>query len=434
MGQPIPVPSSQTGLRALKAIWKDRHPLAALQVFHDEMGDIFRINLPGFKPIVLVGPEAARFVLVQERAELCWRNERDPVTKLLGHGLLVEDGVVHDELRRVISPSLHRKVLAGYLQIMLDSCDQITAKWEPGVTLDMLIEMRKIALLILNRSLFSQNFTPELESLWNSVIKLIRYISPGIWMLWVNAPRPGYQRAIHQMDDYLFDIIQLRRLQIADNPYQEEDLLSALIAANLNERIIRDQLLTMLIAGHDTSTANLAWTLYLLGKNPEIVSQLQHEIDLQLGDHNPTVDIADSLRDLGNVIKESLRLYPPIHLGSRVANKDLEYRGFNIPAGERVIYSIYLTQRHKGYWDDPHSFNPDRFKIRSKPEPYSYLAFGGGPRNCIGAAFGQLETRIVLARLLQKFHFRMIDDNVRPYMGATLEPKPGVMMTVTRRK
>lgn len=430
---PIPTPTPQTGLRALRAMLAARHPLAAMQVFHHEIGDVFRIQLPGFTPVVLVGPDAARFVLVQGRHDLRWRNERDPVTDLLRHGVLVEDGEPHDHLRRLMNPALHRRMIEGYTRLMLDAADEITNTWAANSAPDMLVEMRKIALLILTRSLFRCDFSPELRNLWSAVLGVIAYISPGLWMLWPGAPRPQYRRAVQRMDEYLYRIIRLRRQTASLSA--DQDLLSALIADGLGDDLIRDQLLTMLIAGHDTSTALLAWSLYLLGAYPDAQHRAQHEVDQTIppGCHEKAVEANAGLNYLGAVIDEALRLYPPIHLGSRVAAVDLDYAGYRLPAGERVIYSIYLTQRHPAYWEQPDDFIPERH-LEKRPAPYTWLAFGGGPRNCIGSAFGQWETKLVLSRLLQRFELRLVENHVHPHMGATLEPRPGVRMAVTYRK
>ena len=446
---------------------QERHPLAALQVFHDDLGDVFRINLPGFTPVVMVGPQAARFVLVQGRDELRWRNEADPVVSLLRHGVLVEDGPVHDELRHALNPSLHKRMLAGYAGEMWQSAAQVTAGWPSGGVVDMLVEMRKIALLILLRSLYQVDFTPQLQPLWESILGCIRYISPGLWMVWRGAPRPGYARYLRQMDAYLYQVIAERRRLIeqagpgADAPL---DMLGLLIVSGMEDGLIRDQLLTMLIAGHDTVTALMSWALYLLGSHPEALWRATQEARLCLDDHSPpSFEQLDQLAYLGRVVKESLRLYPPIHLGSRLAASDLDYQGMTIPAGERVIYSIYLTQRHKAYWPAPHRFDPDRHlpgmgqppggrtspgentspeekappgesAAGGKAPPYAFLAFGGGPRNCIGAAFGQVEAKVVLAHILQRFDLQLVEPHVTPHMGATLEPHPGVKMRVDVRR
>jgi cytochrome P450 len=433
MPTPIPTPSAQTGLRALKAMLGERHPLAAMQVFHDELGDVFRVNLPGFRPLVMVGPEAARFVLIEGRKGFRWRNEADPVTRMLRHGVLVEDGPEHDRLRRIMTPALHRHMLDGYVDAMRCRTDQVTDGWPDGGVVDMLVEMRKAALLILMDALYRVDFTPELDRLWNAILESIRYISPGLWMMWSRMPRPGYRRALGQMDEYLYRIIDQRRAVPDKGKGESRDLLGLLIDAGLDDDLIRVQLLTMLIAGHDTGTALMAWTLYLLGTQPETLSRARDEVETVLGSEPPAPERLGHLEFLGRVIKEALRLYPPIHLGSRLAATDLDYNGYHIPGGERVIYSIYLTQRHEAYWPDPHRFDPDRHAPGARQVPFSWLGFGGGPRNCIGAGFGLTEAKVVLARLLQDFDLTLVEPHVHPHMGATLEPRPGVRVRVHRR-
>ena len=431
--QPVPTPGARTSMHALNAMLKGRNPLAALQVFQDETGDIFQIKLPGFSPIVLVGPDAAHFVLVDSRDELRWRNDDDPITRLLRHGLLVEDGALHDQVRRLISPALHKRMLSDYLDIMRQSTEQVLSTWKQDDVIDMLVEMRKVTLLILTRTLFRTDFHQEMDNLWASVLDITRYISPGFWLFWRDAPRPGYQRSIGQMDEYLYRIIHLRRLELERSPDSRDDLLSILVTSNLTDDLIRDQLLTMLIAGHDTSTALLAWTLYLLGEHPEDMKFLQDEVS-SLSVNTPSmINQLNDLRYLDQVIRESLRLYPPAHMGSRLALRDLNFNGYLIPKDQRVIYSIYLTQRHKDYWEHPHDFMPHRHNKRTSQTPYAWLAFGGGPRNCIGAAFGLLEAKVVLAHILQRFELQLVSKNVRPYMGATLEPHPGVYMKIKAR-
>lgn len=402
-----------------------------MQVFHRETGDVFRLSLPGFNPVVLVGPEACHFVLVNARDQLLWRMEGDPITNLLIHGVLVEDGESHERIRRSLNPALHKQMLAGYTESMLRRTDQVTAAWSDDQPLDMLVEMRKIALLILMDTLFNVDYMPEIERLWNAVLNLIGYISPGVWLVWKDAPRRGYHQARAQMDEYLLRIIRLRR----DAGAKNSDMLSVLIQAEMPDTLIRDQLMTMLIAGHDTSTAMLSWALYLLAKHPESAASVHQEIDAVLGGEMPTAASTLQLPYLNRVIDETLRLYPPIHLGSRITASDLEFNGYALPAGTRVLYSIYLTHRHPDYWQNPDDFDPERFAPQHKASrpPYTYLPFGGGPRNCIGMAFAQVETRVVLARLLQQFKLIQRGGHVHLHMGATLEPRPGVLIQPLRR-
>jgi len=204
--------------------------------------------------------------------------------------------------------------------------------------------------------------------------------------------------------------------------HRPPDLLQQLIEAGLSDGVIRDQMLTMLIAGHDTSTALLAWTFALLGQHPDIHARLVQEVDTQ-----------EKSALLDQVIKESLRLYPPIHIGNRHVASELEFSEGTIPSGERVFYSIYLTHRDPKIWENADEFCPDRHTHGRKTPPFSYVPFGGGPRACLGAAFGQEEARIVLARLLQTHQFEFSNHKIHPHMGATLEPRPGVRMKVIKR-
>ncbi len=433
----LPQPDNKVALRSLQAMLRERTVLAGIEVFAESLGDIFQLSLPGFNAVMLLGPEAARFVLVSGRDDLRWRTESDPVTRLLRQGVLVVDGEEHDVLRRAMNPALHKNMLEGYSETMIRCTDAILNTWEGRDQVDMLVEMRRIALLILTETLFGVDFQPDLDRLWKAILKTLKYISPGLWLVWKRAPRLGYGAALRQVDDYLHRIIRARRADTADR----HDLLSHLVrTSGLSDAVIRDQLLTMLIAGHDTSTALLSWALYLLGQHPDAYQQAQSEVDSVLGGQIPGMAHLADLRYLDRLIDETMRLYPPIHLGSRVAARDLEFQGYTIPKDTRVMYSIYLTHRMRAHWADPRAFNPDRFlptSNRTPYTPYTFLPFGGGPRNCIGAAFAQVEAKIVLARVLQRYALRPQPGakgaRVRPFMGATLEPRPGVWMTLQRR-
>jgi cytochrome P450 len=189
----------------------------------------------------------------------------------------------------------------------------------------------------------------------------------------------------------------------------------------------------MLIAGHDTSAALLSWALYVLSSRPDIQAKTQAEIDTALGESPPDYARVGQLRYLEQVINETLRLYPPIHLGSRIAACDLEFQGYRIPAGRRVLYSIYLTHRDPRYWRSPADFIPERFAPEQARQPYTFLPVGGGARNCIGMAFAQVEAKIVLARILQQYGLEFAGHHVHLHMGAILEPRPDVRVKVQKR-
>ena len=418
----------QAGIQALTGLIRERSLLGPLRVMYQRVGRVFKIPLRAFHPYVVAGARANRQVLVSERGRVRWRNS-DPVTDVLRRGVLVTDGTEHDAYRGLMESHLHPAALPGFTGIMISQTDRVTSAWQDGQTVDMLIEGRKIALLIVMQTLFGVDAWDDLPRIWTPILKTIQHISPGAWILWRRIPRPGFRKHLSDLDDYLYGIIRSRRGTAA-----RHDLLQHLIDAGLDDDRIRDQMLTLLIAGHDTSTALLAWTFYLLGTNPDIHTRLVHELNEALGSNPPGSTMGWQPHILDYVLKESLRLYPPIHIGNRMVVEDMEFDGTRVPAGERLFYSVYLTHRDPEYWEDPEAFHPERFAGGRKTPPFAYVPFGGGPRACIGAAFGQAEGRLVLARLLQTHDFEFVNSNIHAHMGATLEPRPGVLMRVTKRR
>ena len=283
----------------------------------------------------------------------------------------------------------------------------------------MLVEGRKIALLIIMNALFSVDAWDDLPTIWTPILKAIEYISPGPWIFWRKIPRPGFRKHLKQLDEYLYRIIRDRRAAPA-----KHDLLQHLMDAGLDDDRIRDQMLTMLIAGHDTSTALLAWTFVLLGQHPDIHSRLVHEIDTM--DKSPLLD---------QVIKESLRLYPPIHIGNRIVAEELDFDGNKIPSGERMFYSIYLTHRDPAVWENADQFCPERFSHGRKTPPFAYVPFGGGPVFVYRIRIRSSRSEIGDHAIVKEFFFRVLNANqIRAHMGATLEPRPGVLMKVYKRQ
>lgn len=408
----------------MRALIKEKSALGPLKVMAQHIGRFFQIPLPGFRPYVVFGPEAVRKILVTERDKVLWRNT-DPVTDLLDRGVLVVDGEEHNHYRKLMEPPLHPARLPDYTQMMISQTDRVTSQWQDGEVVDMLVESRKIALLIIMQTLFSKDVWNDLQKIWKPILKAIEYISPGAWIIWRNMPRFGFRKPLRELDEYLFGIIEERRKnkEVWKAESGKSDLLQHLIDAGLTDKVIRDQMLTMMIAGHDTSTALLAWIFALLGQHPEILEQVVGE-----------VNTSSKSQILDHVIKESLRLYPPIHIGNRRIAEEMDFNGNKIPKDERLFYSIYLTHRDPEIWENAEDFCPERFAHGRKTPPMSYIPFGGGPRACIGAAFGQAEARIVMTRLLQTFSFELLNaNNIHAHMGATLEPRPGVMMKVKRR-
>jgi cytochrome P450 len=423
----------EVGRQALRALLRGENLLGALQVMHASLGDIFELPMPGFRSVVLVGPEAARFLMVQAAGDLSWRIERDPVVRLLRHGLLVEDGAGHDISRNAMTPALHRRRLPGYVDDIVRSVDDVTSSWRAGQTLNLPVELRKVALLSLTRTLFGVDIAPDLQAVWKPILASLRYISPGAWIIWPGVPRLGFTGPLCRLDKYLFDLIAAVRA--APRPADGSDnLITLLIDAGLSDDLVRDQLLTMLIAGHDTSTAMLTWALVQLAQHPDILDRARGEVDTQLQGAPPGWVHIPQLRYIDSIVKETLRLNPPIHTANRLAIRDIVFNGHRIEAGTRVLFSIYLTHRHPSWWPEPERFLPERFAPGGPGQAaFTYVPFGGGDRICIGAAFAQLEAKLILARLLQQFEFKLLNPPRRARMGATLDPSPDPRMVVGPR-
>ena len=203
-------------------------------------------------------------MLVSEHSKVRWHNA-DPVADLLRRGVLVTDGREHDHYRVLMEPSFHPAALPDYSAMMIAQTDRVASEWQDGQIVDMLVEGRKIALLIVLKALFGADAWDDLPRIWTPILKTIQYISPGAWIFWRRMPRPGFKKDLLALDSYLYGIIRSRRASASQG-----DLLQHLVDAGLDDDRIRDQMLTMLIAGHDTSTALLAWTFYLLGTNADI--------------------------------------------------------------------------------------------------------------------------------------------------------------------
>src|SRR5512140_2212695 len=195
--------TAETGRAALAALIQEGSPLGPLKVLARQFGRFFRIPIPGFRPFVVFGPEANRKVLVTERSKVLWRNS-DPVTDLLRQGVLVTDGQEHDRYRELMEAPLQPSQLPGYTRMMIEQADRVTSTWKDGETIDLLVESRKIALLIIMQALFSKDVWNDLPRLWTPILKAIQYISPGMWIVWRRMPRPGFRKHLKMLDEYLF--------------------------------------------------------------------------------------------------------------------------------------------------------------------------------------------------------------------------------------
>jgi len=416
--------------RALGILLRQRSLLEALEPLRAEMGDVFLLSGPGLQAAVIAGADPAREALVTLRHAFSSRLASDPIARWLRGGMLVADGAAHDTARRMAEPFFRADFLRSRAGSMLRCVDRAITAWPDGAVVELSAAMRRLALEILLETLF--DLPAEVaEWLWDPLQAARAYIAPGLWLLWPGLPRPGYAGPLRQLEERVRAIIRQRRSEGGS-----DDLLSAWVRApHMGEEEVRDQMMTMLIAGHDTVGAWLAWTLAWMAWHPEIQALARQEVDEQLHGNPPDPIALGRLPFLQAVGYEALRLFPPIPVLNRRALIPLTIGGVPIPPGMRVMISIYTIHRHPGLWEDPGRFDPARFMRRDGEDGkgFRYLPFGGGPRFCIGAPLAKLEGFLVMARMLQRVIWEPVPPAPRPRLRATLDPWPGVWVRIRRR-
>ena len=396
--------------------------LPVLERIRREVGDVLVLPLPRQPAVLVADPATIQHVLEEHPDAFAWRLPQDPVTQLFRRGVLVTDGVEHARLRGVLEPSNRPSHFLPRCAELWRDCDRILDGWRPGRPHRILSEMRRVALLAFERVYFSHDLWPELADLETALQDALRYLGPGWWLLRGHAPPPP--RSVRLLDRRFLALARGRRAAAAP----PDDLLTHLVSAFPDDDLVRDQLFTMWIAGHDTSTSLLTWSLHLLATHPRVQDQVRTEIRDVLGSRPPTPEVVVRLAQLDRVVREALRLYPPIHTGNRLTVRPVRLGPLWVPPGSRVLLSYFLAHRHPRHWPEPNRFEPARWAARPRQPGSAYFPFGAGPRRCLGASFAQLEVRLLLARVLQRFSFRPWGPTPRPFMGAALEPDPGVWL------
>jgi cytochrome P450 len=364
---------------------------------------------------------------------------------VFGKGLLTSEGEFWLRQRRLIQPAFVRGRLAGYAPAMVAAARRVTASWRPGERRDILVEMMQLTLEVAAKTLFdaevggeAQAVVDALQILQDNFLSRFNALVPVPW--WVPTPANfRLRRAVRRLDDILYGFIRQRRAQNVD----KGDLLSLLLHAQdedgsrMTDRQVRDEAMTLFLAGHETTALALAWSWYLLAQHPEAEEKLAAEARQVLGDRDPTVEDAPRLKYAEMVALEAMRLYPPAYVVGREALVDCAVGGFHVPRGTTLLMSQWVVQRDPRFFPDPERFRPERWAeeaTRALPK-FAYFPFGGGPRLCIGNTFATLELVLVLASIAQRFHFRMQPGAVvTPQPTFTLRPVPGVPGEIVVRK
>jgi cytochrome P450 len=406
-------------------------------------GDIYCAPSSGVPLFVLRHPEHFWEVLARDGAKYSKAHTAyDMLTRFLGHGLLTTDGDTWRRQRRMVQPAFSNKRLAGYGRAMTEEATRLADGWRDGMTYDMSREMMELTLRAVCRTLFSHDVRSQSDHVAVAMDAFRRFASrPDPLPSWLSPRRKKAEAAIAMLDEIIYGMIRERRAAPAASA--DADLLHMLVTAvdeeaggTLDDREIRDQLVTLFVAGHETTSHALTWTWYLLSQNPEAERNLHDELRRVLGGRAPGYDDLEALPYTRQVFEEAMRLYPPAYTIARRAEADTRIGGYDVPAGSEVVMWIYMTHHDARWYPDPWAFRPERFEpaaVAARPK-LAYLPFAAGARACIGKMFAMVEGQLVLATLAQRYRLELEPGHVvvaEP--SITLAPKHGMRMRLRKR-
>lgn len=424
-------------------------PLASsdsLQTFlrwAQQFGDIFYYRAAWLHVYFLNDPELIEWVLIRNSQNFLKDRVVQNSRWFFGNGLLTNEGDSWLRQRRLSQPAFHRERVASYGRVMTTYTEAMLKSWTAGETRDVHQDMMQLTLRIVVRCLF--NVEAEKTDIISSAMNLLMRNATGARMLLPPIarylPTPSMialRHAVGHLERTVYDIIAVRRTSNADSG----DLLSMLMNARdedgsgMSDKQLRDEVLTFLLAGHETTALALSWTWYLLSQYPDVEEKLHAEVQNVLAGRSPEFADLPALDYTERVIKESMRLYPPAWSLARTAIQDFELRGYEIPAGANIVMSQWIMHRNPKYFADPEKFDPDRWldPAMQKLPRFVYFPFGGGPRQCIGNMFAMMEATLLLATVAQRFQLRLVPDHlVIAVPSFTLRPKHGIKMKLEAR-
>ncbi|WP_455354107.1 cytochrome P450 [Streptomyces sp. SYSU K217416] len=425
-----------------------RDPLQTFIRAWRDYGDLVQFRGP--VPVVLVThPDHLKHILVDNFDNYPHPDDFNrKVGVSVGQGLVTTEGEVWRAQRRTVAPTFRREPLERFADVMVDSADRMLQRWERearyGEVIDARTEMQSLTLEILARCLFRADWSSDARALGSAVAVQLEHINSKLIAVAdiperVPTPRNRRFRAARRLlDDTVYRLIAERRGMPAEA--EAEDLLSMLMRTPdpetgrmMTDEQLRDQVMTLFIAGHETVAATLSWICHLLSTRPAETERARAEVLSVLGDRPPTMEDLPQLKYLKLFIQEALRLYPPLWQVARMPRQDDVLGGYHIPAGSFLLLSTYITHRNPEFWDNPEGFDPERFtRERSAGRPrYAYVPYVGGPRNCVGLAFANMELTIVVASILQRFHLDMVPGHpVVMQPDISLRAKHGIRMTL----
>jgi cytochrome P450 len=395
---------------------------------------------------VVIEPRHVRDVLVTSQRKFKKGRGVEAIKPMLGDGLLTSEGQTHLRQRRLTQPAFHRERIAAYASVMTDCAARATAGWSDGARIDASEEMTRLTLAVVGKTLFGADVEPLAREVGQALSAVMR----SFWIRMLpfadaieRLPIPQMRRAKAAratLDRIVYEIIAGRRRSTADRG----DLLSMLLLAQdeendgrgMTDQQVRDEVMTIFLAGHETTANALAWTWYLVSQSPDVEARLHQEVDRVLEGRTPTVADIPALAFVEHVVTESMRLYPPAYIVGRRALESHRLDEYEIPARALVVLSPYLTQRQAAYFPDPERFAPDRWTpaFKAALPQFAYFPFGGGARRCIGESFASMELVLVVSAIAQQWRLRLVPGYVPVQQPAvTLRLKHGLPMTVHRR-
>jgi len=425
-----------------------RDPLRFLTNMSRTYGDVAHFWLGSESFFFLSHPDYIKDVLVTHNTSFMKGRGLQRAKRLLGEGLLTSENPLHQRQRRLAQPAFHRQRIASYASLMVDYAQgHQRERWQDGQTVNMSQEMMHLTLAIVGKTLFDTDTEREADevriALSSSMVSFTRLMMPFAELM-DRLPLPStrrFQRARERLDAIIYRMIDERRKSGADRG----DLLSMLIMSQdeegdgggMTDEQLRDEAMTIFLAGHETTANALTWTWYLLSQHPEVEARLHEEVDAVLAGRAPTFEDLPRLRYTEMVLAEAMRLYPPAWVLGRRALKEYEIGGYRVPTGSIVIMSQYVTHRDQRYFPDPLRFDPERWTSEGKEgrPQFSYFPFGGGLRRCIGEGFAWMEGVLVIAALAQLWRMQLVAGHpVELQPGVTLRPKHGMQMILRRRE
>jgi cytochrome P450 len=438
-----PGPRGHVVLGSLREVQRD--PLGLLRDGFRDHGDVVRLRFGTTRALLLAHPEHIGHVLHDNHRNYDKHNvDYAVLRRLLGNGLLTSDGEFWRRQRRLMAPMFHRQRVAGFCNLMVNSTLEMLERWDAmarsGESFDIAAEMTRLTLPIVAKALFSADVSDDAEAIGAALTEVNRQLGEFslLDMFWM-IPTPRKRRfraALQTLDEVVGKIIDARRRATSRN----EDLLSMLLEAvdeetskGMTPHQVRDEVLTVLLAGHETTANALAWTWYLLARNLAAENKLHDEIASTLGERAPGAPDLPQLHYTRMVIEESMRLYPPAWAISRNAIGEDEIGGYPVRPRTNIIICSFVTHRHPSFWEEPERFDPERFSSeRSQRRPdFAYLPFGGGPRICIGNGFATTEAQLVVATIAQRYRLRLVPGHpVELHPLITLRPRHGIRMTL----